>query len=135
MGASTEVFVVAYDCTTSGSMVLGQEALEAAVHQFFAMPNPLLAARRWMGANGVKRPSILVPYVQPLALQVGEAIVADSPRVLAALGTFNCDQDPQVVVRIDPRSIVYGVKNLLTGIDGWRVYLLHHIAASQWRHR
>ena len=115
---STEVDVVAYGCT-SGSMVLGQEALEAAVHQFrpgVAVTNPLLAARRWMSANGVQRPVILVPYVQPLAMQVGEALVADSSRELAALGTFNCDQDPQVV-RIDPRSIVHGVKNLLTGID------------------
>lgn len=121
---STEVDVVAYGCT-SGSMVLGQQALEAAVHQFrpgVAVTNPLLAARRWMQANGVKRPAILVPYVQPLAIQVGEALVADSPRVLAALGTFNCAQDPQVV-RIDPRSIVHGVKNMLTGIDADGVFI------------
>ena len=121
---STEVDVVAYGCT-SGSMVLGQEALEIAVHQFrpgVAVTNPLLAARRWMQANGVKRPAILVPYVQPLAMQVGEALVADSDRELAALGTFNCDQDP-LVVRIDPRSIVHGVKNLITGIDADGVFI------------
>lgn len=121
---STPVDVVAYGCT-SGSMVLGQEALERAVHAHrpgVAVTNPLLAARRWMDQNDIKNPAILVPYVQPLAGQVAEALVAGSGRRVAALGSFQCDQDPEVV-RISQRSIVHGVKNILTGADADGVFI------------
>ncbi len=121
---SSPVDVVAYGCT-SGSMVLGQETLETAVARFrknTPVTNPLLAARRWMEKHEVKRPAILVPYVQPLANQVADALVADSGREVAILGSFNCDQDPQVV-RINPRSIAHGVKNLLTGVDADGVFI------------
>jgi len=124
MVPSTAVDVVAYGCT-SGSMVLGQSTLEQAVHRHrpnVPVTNPLLAARRWMEATGVKRPAILMPYVQPLAAQVAQALVADSDREISALGSFHCDQDPQVV-RINPRSIVHGVKNLLTGVDADGVFI------------
>lgn len=121
---SSPVDVVAYGCT-SGSMVLGQDALECAVHKLrpgVAVTNPLLAARRWMQHTGLKRPAILLPYIQPLAAQVADALVQDSEREVAAMGSFNCDQDPEVV-RINTRSVVHGVKNLLTGVDADGVFI------------
>lgn len=121
---SSPIDVIAYGCT-SGSMVLGEQALQTAVQARrpdTPVTNPLLAARRWLERSGVRRPAVLTPYVQPLARQVGEALIADSDRQLAVSGSFDCGLDPEVV-RIDPRSVVHGVKNLLTGIDADGVFI------------
>lgn len=115
---STPVDVLAYGCT-SGAMVLGHDKVRQAVQRRrpgVDVTNPLLAARRWMDSCGIKRIAVLLPYVQPLADQVGQALVADSERELAVLGSFHCALDPQVA-RISPRSVVHGVKNMLTGVD------------------
>lgn len=115
---STPVDVLAYGCT-SGAMVLGHDKVEQAVHRQrpgVNVSNPLLAARHWMDSVAVKRVAVLVPYLQPLASQVGQALVTDSERELSALGSFHCGLDPQVA-RISQRSVVHGVKNMLTGVD------------------
>ncbi|NVK30857.1 MAG: hypothetical protein HWE20_07620 [Gammaproteobacteria bacterium] len=96
--------VVAYACT-SGTMVLGVEAITQAVHRVHPnaqISTPLTAARRWLASQNANRLHVIAPYEPTLTQRVADAI-SNELCPLGSVLTFDCRHDP-TVMRIDQQS-------------------------------
>ena len=96
--------VVAYACT-SGTTLIGQGRVAQLVRansSARAVTDPLSAALAAFGAEGVRSPAIVSPYVETVAVPIRDAFEAGGLRVPLSV-SFD-EQSEARVARIDPAS-------------------------------
>ncbi|MBT6119724.1 MAG: Asp/Glu racemase [Rhodospirillaceae bacterium] len=111
-----DVFV--FGCT-SGSMTIGPERVEAAVHKArpgVPVTNPVSAATAALRHFGAKRIALLTPYSDEINAVVGR-FIADQGFEIAARGSFKCDNG--VEIGLVPPGAIYeaGVRMGRTDCD------------------
>ena len=97
--------VVAYGCT-SASMIIGDEAVAARIHEArpgVAVTNPMAAACAAFRALGAGRIALLTPYLEEINLAMRARIEAGGFEV-PVMGSFN-EPDDNKVGRISPDSL------------------------------
>lgn len=101
--------VVAYACT-SGTTVLGMEAVAAALHSAHpdaAVTNPVLALIEACSALGLRKIGFLTPYL-PVVSQAMRALLEENGLEIATFGSFEQESD-RAVARISHRSVINAV--------------------------
>jgi len=104
--------VLAYGCT-SGSTVIGEDRVEALVHEKFPgikVTNPLTALKARLDNLNVKRLALLTPY-EPKVSQALYDNLSDHGIEIVSFGSFNEPLDTNVC-RIDEASIKAAVETL-----------------------
>lgn len=97
--------VVAFGCT-SGSMVIGEEAVFARIHSVLPdarCTTPITAARHALAALGARRIALLTPYVDEIN-QWMRRYITDWGVEIPVMGSFNNEND-QEVARFDADSV------------------------------
>jgi maleate isomerase len=108
----TSLDVVAYGCT-SGSVVIGEEAVFARIHEArpgVARTTPITAAVAGLKRLGARRIALLTPYVESVNLMLRDFIEAREIAV-PVMGSFNHENDNEVA-RIAMSSIREAVLDL-----------------------
>jgi maleate isomerase len=100
---------IAFACT-SGATILGEAAVEAAVHQVrpgVAVSNPLSAVKAACRSLGLSRIAFVSPYVAAVSQAMRDALSAAGIET-AVFGSFEAADD-RIVASISPASILEAV--------------------------
>jgi len=103
---------VIFSCT-SGSAVIGVDAIEAAVHSVrprVPVVTPLAAAAEALGALGARRIAILTPYSDAIHMRMTR-YYEDAGFVVAASATYACNRE-DMTRRISEQSLIAGGERL-----------------------
>jgi maleate isomerase len=114
--------VICYSCT-SASVVIGDDAIEAAINRAKpAVPvvTPPLAAVRGLQALGVRRISILTPYTIETSTPMANYFAAKGFDI-ASFTCFGLDDDREMA-RISPRSLISAAREV-TAIDADALFI------------
>jgi maleate isomerase len=101
--------VVAYACT-SGSTVIGEARVAAAIHQVIpgvAVSNPLSGAKAALKALGLRRIGFVTPYVAAVSGAMRDNLV-EAGFEIGAFGSFEVAEDG-IVARMTPACILAAI--------------------------
>ncbi len=107
--------VVAY-CCTSGSTVIGEKEVEAAVHSVLPdvkVTNPLAAVKANLKALGAKRIGLLTPYEPHVSEAMAENLTADGFEI-TSFGSFY-EKEEAKVTRISTASVLAAIETIGSG--------------------
>lgn len=107
--------VIAY-CCTSGSTVIGEEKVAAAVHSVrpgIAVTNPLTAVKARLRSLGAKRIGLLTPYEPQVSQAMADHLESEGFEI-ASFGAFG-EKEEAKVTRISRDSILKAIETIGSG--------------------
>lgn len=109
---AADIKVIAY-CCTSGSVVIGEENVVAAIHSVrpgVAVTNPITAVKARLQSLNAKRIALLTPYEPQVSNAMSEHLQASGFEI-TRFGAFGEKQEAKVV-RIDRASVCAAIESI-----------------------
>jgi maleate isomerase len=114
---AADIGVIAY-CCTSGTTVIGEEKVTAAVHSIrpgVAVTNPLTAVKAKLRSLGTNRISLLTPY-EPEVSRTMAVHLEDEGFEISSFGAFG-EKEEAKVTRISQTSILEAIEAIGSGVQ------------------
>ncbi len=113
--SASSMGVIAY-CCTSGTTIIGEDKVAAAIHSIFPdvkVTNPLSAVKAYLNHLGAKRIGLLTPYEPQVSQSMSAHLQAEGFEI-SSFGSFY-EKEESKVTRISQQSILEAIEQIGSG--------------------